>query len=235
MPRRVDPRALTPVPSTMSLEEIPLTLDAAVLPARAATLIEEADRRLDHLFATNRNRRVPRFLPSDPVLFYRVLDFLTREQLPTGRLFCEWGSGFGVSAGLASMLGYRSYGLEIEEDLVALARELADDLDVSVANLCTSYFPEGFGSYPAHGGAELMVPETDSRWDSPSRQVPPYEGMPHEIEEIDVFYVYPWPGEQELMHDLFDAVAGEGAILIAYYGDQDIGAYRKVVDGELTF
>ena len=57
-----------------------------------------------------------------------------------------------------------------------------------------------------------------------------YEGMELDIEEVDLFFVYPWPGEQSMMLKLFDAVAGEGAILIAYYGDRDICLYRKLED-----
>ena len=216
----------------MALEEIPLQLDDKALPPRVAALITDADRRLDALFESNRNRRVPRFLPSDPILLYRVLRSLTEQNLPLGHPFCEWGSGFGLGACLASLLGYRSYGLEIEEDLVSLARELANDHAITVENLCTSYFPEGFGSYPAHGGAELMTPEPVSHWGESSPLVPPYEGMDCEVDEIDVFYVYPWPGEQELMHSLFETVASGGAILIAYYGEQDIAAYRKAVEDD---
>lgn len=216
----------------MALKEIALKLDEEELPSRVATLIRDADQRLDHLFETNRNRRVPRFLPSDPILLYRVLEYLTKNDLPPGKTFCEWGSGFGVGACLASLLGYKSYGLEIEEDLVELAKELASDLEIKVENLCASYFPEGYGSYPAQGGAELMVPEPDSHWEEATVVVPPYEGMDCEVDEIDLFYVYPWPGEQELMHGLFDAVAAEGAILIAYYGDKDIAAFRKIVDDD---
>ena len=215
--------------SHMALEEIALQLDERELPPRVASLVEDADKRLDHLFDTNRNRRVPRFLPSDPILLFRVLRFLTDEDIPPGRTFCEWGSGFGVGACLAALLGYRSYGLEIENDLVELARKLADDHGIPVENLCASYFPEGYGSYPAQGGAELMIPESDSRWNEAASPVPAYEGMDCETDEIDLFFVYPWPGEQELMHDLFEAVASDGAILVAYYGNQDIAAYRKVL------
>ena len=216
----------------MALEEVELKLEGVEIPARVNALIKEADRRLDHLFATNRNRRVPRFLPSDPVLLYKALVYLTENEIPPGRVFCEWGSGFGVGACLASVLGYKSYGLEIEEDLVELAKELARDLDIEVENLCTSYFPEGYGSYPAQGGAELMIPEPRSRWEESTPAVPAYEGMDCEVDEIDLFYIYPWPGEQELMRDLFDTVATDGAILIAYFGDKDINAFRKVVGEE---
>lgn len=217
----------------MPLQEIPLRLEKKPLPAQVSELIEEADRRLDDLFETNRNRRVPRFLPSDPILLYHVLKHLTDHDIPPGRVFLEWGSGFGVGACLASLLGYTSHGIEIEPDLVEAAQTLARDLNIEVENICTSYFPEGFSSYPGQGGAELMVPENESVWDDSPILIPPYEGMDYEVEEIDLFYIYPWPGEQELMHSLFDAVAAEGAILIAYYGDQDIAVYRKVLEEDL--
>ena len=73
----------------MALEEIPLQLDDKALPSRVAALITDADTRLDALFESNRNRRVPRFLPSDPVLLYRVLRSLTEQNFPLGDTFCE--------------------------------------------------------------------------------------------------------------------------------------------------
>ena len=51
--------------------------------------------------------------------------------------------------------------------------------------------------------------------------------MDHSLAEVDLFFVYPWPGEQEMMLKLFDAVAGPDAVLIAYYGDREICLYRK--------
>ena len=56
---------------------------------------------------------------------------------------------------------------------------------------------------------------------------PRYDGMGIGLDEIDVFFVYPWPGEQEMMLKLFQSVASEDAILIAYYGDHEICIYRK--------
>ncbi len=214
----------------MALEDIELTLTDSPLPADVERLLAESDRRIDHLFATNRNRRVPRFLPSDPALLYRALEFVTREQLAPGDTFCEWGCGFGVAAGLAAILGYRSYGIEIEPDLAEMARELARDHSLQVDILCESYFPDGYQSAEGQGGTDLIKPENYSRYGDSDEIYPAYEGMDHAIDEIDVFYVYPWPGEQELMHELFDAVAADGAILLAYYGQADICAYRKVVD-----
>ena len=55
-----------------------------------------------------------------------------------------------------------------------------------------------------------------------------YNGMAIAIAEIGVFFAYPWPEEQELMQQLFDAVAREGAILVVYHTDTDIRVLRKV-------
>ena len=102
--------------------------------------------------------------------------------------------------------------------------------DLEVGILCESYFPEGYQAAEGQGGADLIKPESYSRHGHEELAYPAYEGMDHAIDEIDVFYVYPWPGEQELMHELFDAVAADGSILIAYYGQADICAYRKTVE-----
>ena len=63
--------------------------------------------------------------------------------------------------------------------------------------------------------------------------VPVYDGMPYSTDEIDLFFVYPWPGEQEFMQQLFEAVAGEGAILLTNLEDGEISAHQKVAgEGE---
>jgi hypothetical protein len=54
--------------------------------------------------------------------------------------------------------------------------------------------------------------------------------MPFDIAEIDLFFAYPWPEEQELMPKLFDAVAMEGSILIAYHSAKEICVFRKLFD-----
>jgi hypothetical protein len=54
--------------------------------------------------------------------------------------------------------------------------------------------------------------------------------MAFDIAAIDLFFAYPWPEEQELMQQLFDAVAMEGAIRIAYHSAKEICIYRKRFD-----
>ena len=208
----------------MPYQEIAYPADAPPLSKQAAAFIAEADLRCDAFYDQQLNKRYPRYVPSEPAQIYAALKYVTDQGLPLGETFLEWGSGFGVASGLAAQLGYQATGIEIEEKLTSMARELLADQGIEAELLCTSYIPEGFISYEALGGSEL---ERDESFGNCLDHPPRYEGMELDIEEVDLFFVYPWPGEQEMMLKLFDAVAGEGAILIAYYGDQDICLYRK--------
>ena len=209
----------------MALTEIDLQIDLdRELPDRVSAYLDEANRRIDHLFATEKNKRTPKFIPSDAELFYRVLAYLTENDLTMGHVFCEWGSGYGVATSLAALLGYEAYGIEIEQSLLESAGDLARDLDVDSKFIHSSYMPEGVESYSGVGGEEIIQDHLGGEVEALS-----YPGMGCEITEIDVFYVFPWPGEQEFMEDFFDKIAVEGAILMIYYGEE-IRAYRKVFE-----
>jgi hypothetical protein len=212
----------------MAYEQIPYTLEDCELPSSVKAFIDEADRRCDDFYDQKLNKRFPRYVPSEPAQVYAALRHVTKQGLPIGETFVEWGSGFGVGTGFAAILGYEAHGIEIEETLVEKAESLLSDQGLDAAFLPISYIPNGFISYDALSGHDIV------RDDSFGHSVgnPRYEGMEFDIEEVDLFFVYPWPGEQEMMLKLFDAVAGEGAILVAYYGDRDICLYRKLEDDE---
>ena len=218
----------------MALSEIDLEPGSGSPPGEFAEFLAEAEKRIDHLFETEQNKKIPRYIPSNPVALYHVLDYVTREDLPLGRVFCEWGSGFGVGACMAAMLGYEAFGIEIERTLTEASEELASDCGIdNVSILNTSYLPDGFESYAAVGGEELVLPGSFSDHGEGFDAVPVYDGMPYSTDEIDLFFVYPWPGEQEFMQQLFEAVAGEGAILLTNLEDGEISAHQKVAgEGE---
>ena len=220
----------------MPLSELHLEPGQGAPPAEFADFLTEAEKRIDHLFETEQNKKIPRFIPCNPVALYHVLEYVTRTDLPLGRVFCEWGSGFGVGACMAAMLGYEAYGIEIEASLADASDRLIADCGIeNVTILNTSYLPEGFESYAAVGGEELVLPENFSDHGEGFDQVPIYEGMPYTTDEIDLFFVYPWPGEQEFMQQLFDAVATEGAILLTNLEDGEISAHQKVAgEGEIV-
>ncbi|MGJ8651086.1 MAG: class I SAM-dependent methyltransferase [Opitutaceae bacterium] len=208
----------------MPYESIPYEVEEVPLPKRVAAFIDEADKRCDEFYDAKLNKRFPRYVPSEPAQVYAALQYVTKQGLPMGTNFVEWGSGFGVGTGLAALLDYDATGIEIETTLVSKAEELLADQGIDAEFIATSYIPEGYISYDAVGGGDI-VPD-DSFGHSLDHR-PRYEDMDIDVEEIDLFFVYPWPGEQEMMLKLFDAVAGEGAILVAYYGDRDICIYRK--------
>ena len=54
---------------------------------------------------------------------------------------------------------------------------------------------------------------------------PEYDGL--DPAEVDLFFVYPWPGQEQMMMDLFTAVSDEGAILLMYMGEGEIEAFIR--------
>jgi SAM-dependent methyltransferase len=213
------------------LEQIELQLDPDTpVPKDVAAFVAEADRRVDELFETERNRQVPRYLPSDAWLFHRGLAEVSKRGLALGEVFCELGSGFGIATGIASLLGYDAYGVEIEPELVERSSALADEMGVGSTIIESSYIPYGYEGFTGVGGDELLEPGDFPFGGGGSDGPPVYEDMPVPINEIDVIYAYPWPGEQEFMLSLFRALAGDGALLLAYYGEGELCAYRQVLD-----
>ena len=214
----------------MAIEEIAIEGPVAGVSNTVARLIDTCSRGWERFFADTDDHQAPRFVPSVPEMVFAALEAVTTRQLPPNRVFCEWGSGFGTATCMAALLGYEAYGIEIEEELVRLSRAIARRLGIPVEILCTSMFPEGYAPYWGVGGAALVTPEALSDPDDAGRPPLRYAGMAIDIAEIGVFFAYPWPEEQELMQELFDAVAGEGAILIAYHSAREMCVYRKVRD-----
>jgi len=213
----------------MALEEITLGIPDHEPPPDVRALIEESDRRIDALFASGDNRQAPRYMPSDPELFFRVLKDLTDRDLPLGRVFCEWGGGYGVCACIAAQLGYEAYCIELNPSMVERAQRLADDLGIPVEIVETSYLPDGYDSYSGMGGEVLVKDATIPSEEDYAFSDLKYAGMEREIADIDVFFAYPWPLEQDFIRELFDEVAVEGAILIVFQQSTEILTFRKVV------
>lgn len=217
--------AITHPPSVIShLSQLNYEAESPEVPEPFAALIEEADARWNQFWSQKLNKRYPRYVASEPAQVYAALRYVRDEGLALGDRFIEWGSGFGVATSLAAMLGYEATGIELEPGLVEIAQDLADAHQTGAAFIATSYIPEGYISYEHAGGTDI-VPDDSFGYQA---ETPHYEGMDVGLDEIDVFFVYPWPGEQAMMLKLFEAVAGEDALLIAYFGDQEICIYRKV-------
>ena len=206
-----------------SIKQIDYEAGFPEVPEPFASLIQDADDRWDKFWAQKLNKRYPRYVASEPAQVYAALKHVRDEGLALGERFIEWGSGFGVATSLAAQLGFQATGIELEDGLVAIAESLAEKHQTGAEFISTNYIPEGYISYDHVGGSDIVPDESFGHQVEPAR----YDGMDIGLDEIDVFFVYPWPGEQEMMLKLFDSVASEDAILIAYYGDQEICIYRK--------
>ena len=78
-------------------------------------MLAEAEHRCDAFFKAGLDRRYPRYLPSNPEKVFAAIATLKESGLLRGDVFCEWGSGFGIATCMASLLGFKAYGIEIED------------------------------------------------------------------------------------------------------------------------
>jgi hypothetical protein len=144
-----------------------------------------------------------------------VLATLVELRAP-GRRFLEWGSATGVITIMADLLGFEAYGIEIDGSLVAQARELADRNGSGARFIAGSFLPAGY-RWRQPGGDERLG--TIATGESGYLQL----GMP--LEDFDVVFGYPWPGEEGMMLDLM-RVHGRPDATLLIHTPEGIRVYR---------
>jgi hypothetical protein len=209
----------------VSLEQLNVISKPCEIPDKVITMLAEAEQRCDAFFEAGLDRRYPRYLPSNPEKVFAAITTLKESGLLRGDVFCEWGSGFGIATCMASLIGFKAYGIEIEDGLVKLSTQLARDLSIPAEYLCTSYLPEGYEECEGIGGKDLLPPQATTSGGAIIDITPLYDGL--DPGEVDLFFVYPWPGQEEFMMDLFDEIASEDAILLIYQADGETTVHRQ--------
>jgi hypothetical protein len=204
--------------ATKRLADVEFEPPKLSVPPEIAALLADAEERIDALDNTTRIE-IPAFVPSNFQVAYRALAEIRTSNLATGRRFIEWGSGIGVVACLASSLGFDAVGIEIEPKLVAIARELAADHDIQVQFATGSFVPDG------------VVPRVDwvdgVAWLT-TEGVDGHEELELDPDDFDVVFAYPWPGEEQVIFDLFADTASVGSLLLTYHGIDGVRLQRKV-------
>lgn len=203
---------------TRRLVDVELAPSTDPIPADIAALIADAKERIDELEDKSR-AAMPAFVPSDFELAYRALVAVDRANLATGRRFLEWGSGIGVVACLAAQLGFDAIGIEIESALVDIADDLAADHNLDAEFICGSFVP--------HGTEVTVGTADDFAWLSTTGPVV-YDDLDLEPNDFDLIFAYPWPGEEQIIFDLFAHHAATGALLLTYHGIEGVRLQRKV-------
>ena len=160
--------------------------------------------------------RQKNFHPFVPVEYDKVLQLLLDLRGPN-RKFLEWGSANGVITIMADKLGFEAYGIELDGNLVASARELARKYGSRAIFVEGSFLPQGY-QWRAHDG--------DTRLGTVGRGQSGYLALNMPLDQFDIVYGYPWDGEREIMHDIFRRYARPDAILLMPDGVQQVGASR---------
>jgi hypothetical protein len=202
----------------MRLIEIELAPNEEPIPISVASLLVDAKRQIEAL--ENESRvAIPAFVPSDFELVYRGLVSIKSANLATGRRFMEWGSGLGVVTCLAALVGFEAVGIEIEPKLVRMADRLAHKHGIAAHFVCGNFVPPGAEAhYESFGDITWLAGGGPDG----------YEQLALDPDDFDVVFAYPWPGEEQVIFDLFNSSAAVGALLLTYHGQDGLRLKRKV-------
>ena len=190
----------------------PAGVDAALLDRLAALGAEGGEiwRRFD------REVRRKEFHPFVPADYERMLQLLLALRAP-GLRFLEWGSATGVITIMADLLGFEAYGIELDPELVEIARGLAARFGSGARFAAGSFIPAGYEWKPRTG---------DARTGTIGQGVSGYAKLGRALHDFDLVYAYPWDGEDPMMHDLLHARGRPGARLVLAGGAEGVRVYR---------
>jgi hypothetical protein len=145
-----------------------------------------------------------------------VLRELLRLRRP-GASFLECGCATGVITIMADLLGFDACGIEIDADLVAIARRLADKYESTARFALGSFLPTGY---------EYRYPTGDPRLGTLVQGNSGYPQLARSLEDFDIVFAYPWDGESAVLEDLMQRYGGSDAQLLLY-GDPGGGVVSR--------
>lgn len=134
-----------------------------------------------------------------------------------GRRFLEWGSAMGVVTIMADLMGFDSFGIELDASLVRVARELAARSRSNARFAAGSFIPMGWEWKPRGGDARI-----GTLGQGPSG----YLELGRALSDFDVVYAFPWTGEEPLMLDLMRCHGHEDARLLLHSTDYGARIYH---------
>ncbi len=206
----------------MALDALPLPEEGELagidVPADAEALIADCEARYVAFQRRMVDEAVVAFVQSDLHTVHRALAWIQDRALLPGAAMLEWGSGVGAVALLAARLGYDASGIEVEPSLVDDAHELCEEHGIDATFVCGSFLPDDAGFDPQDLG-EFAWLDTST----PSA----YDELELEIDDFDLVFAYPWPGEEEVVFTLFDMYAARGACLLSNHGLEGLRLHRK--------
>lgn len=183
----------------------------------ADRLIELANEQIER-FMLSDQKVIENFVTCDFHLTQCALQWIRDNHLLTGERFCELGSGYGVVAMLTARMGMESIGIEIEQVLVDEANALAAQLSNDAAFHCGSFIPrETLENLDMDREIRNVTIEEDDV----------YREIGLAMDDFDLFFAFPWPGEQVFFERVVEKWAASGAMLLTYRGRDGMQLQRK--------
>jgi hypothetical protein len=168
---------------------------------RLADLIAEGQRVWKKFDAEVRSLEWHPFIPAD-------YEAILRQLIPLrdpGARFLELGSATGVIAIMADMLGFEAYGIELDEQLVDIARGLATKFGSGARFAAGTFLPDDY-----HWASE----DGDERLGTIGDGVAAYAELGHSLDEFDYIFQYPWGGEEPIIQHLVRTRAPTARLLL---------------------
>lgn len=143
------------------------------------------------------------FIAADYERVYQAL-VLLKDQAET---FLEFGSGLGVIATTASLVGYDAFGIEIDPKLVRRSRELAEQYKATSEFAFGSFIPDAY-EWSGEFEDEFFKTIIDDR--------DGYDELDMELRDFDLVYGYPWPGERLFFLDIMNQFGRPGSLFMTF-------------------
>jgi SAM-dependent methyltransferase len=201
------------------LVEIPLQWDdSAPLPENVCKLLADADDRLQAYWDQWHKRPIEQYVACDFRDVWHCLKLLSENQMTNGKMFCEWGSGFGIVTALASILGFEAIGIEAESFLVDESKKFLAGQGIAAEIWHGNFLPAGSQrlakSQSHHASLFHNVADAYSQHD-------------FQLDDFAVVFAYPWPGEDHFLQEVFRHYAADGALLLMFLGPYQVELHRK--------
>ena len=143
------------------------------------------------------------FVAADYLRVYHALEMLTNQ----ADTFLEFGSGLGVIASTAGMLGYEAYGIEIDPKLVRRSQELSEKHGTGAEFAFGSFIPDDY---------EWSAEFEDDFFKTILDEHDAYGDLDMELRDFDLVYGFPWPGERLFFLDVMKQFGQPGGLFMTY-------------------
>ncbi len=165
--------------------------------------------------AFERTVRTSAFHPFVPADYDAVRAALLPLRAP-GRRWLEWGSATGTLTVMAALMGFDACGIELDPALVTTARALAIRHGAQARFVAGSFLPTGY---------RWQAPDGERRTGTLGNGPSGYLALGRALDDFDIVFGYPWPGEAPLMRDLMRRYGRPDAVLLLHDAQDGVRAY----------